>query len=221
MKESADKQRRNVQFEVGTQVLVKLRPRRQSTATGSQYSKLAKRFYVPFQIVQKIGLVAYKLDLSESSSIHLVFHYSLLKPYLPFTTQQEAPLSLPPLSEEHQPLITPLVILDTKWTQLREDKDLLVLVQWASLLPKDTSWEPWAQLKAEYNLEDKVILEVLGDVKCRKTQAEKAAEADIEQQAARKQQGNVETSYETKKGEGQRLKREIHKPQYLRDFVSK
>ena len=50
--------------------------------------------------------------------------------------------------------------------------------------------------------EDKVILEVLGDVKCRKTQAEKAAEADIEQQAARKQQGNVETSYETKKGEG-------------------
>lgn len=60
-----------------------------------------------------------------------------------------------------------------------------------------------------------------GCVKSRSTQTEKAAEADIEQQAARKQQGNAEASYVTKKGEGQRLKREIHKSQYLRDFVSK
>ena len=183
--------------------MFKLRPRRQSTATGSQYSKLAKRFYGPFQIVQRIGPVAYKLDLSESSRIHPIFHCSLLKPYRQSTTQPEAPLSLPPLLEEHQPLITPLFILDTKWTQSGEDKDLLVLVQWDGLLSEDTSWEPWAQLKSDYNLEDKVILEAQGDVKSRNTQAE---EADTEQQAARKQHGKA------KKGEGQRLKREIHKP---------
>lgn len=92
MKESANKQRRDVQFKEGAQVLVKLRPRRQSTATGSQYSKLAKRFYGPFRIVQRIGPVTYKLDLPESSRIHPVFHCSLLKPYTPSTTPPEVPL---------------------------------------------------------------------------------------------------------------------------------
>ena len=154
MKESADKQRRDVQFEEGTQVLVKLRPQRQSTATRSQYSKLAKRFYGPFRIVQRVGPVAYKLELPESSRIHKLFHCSLLKPYTPSTTPPEVPLSLPASSEEHQPLISPLVILDTKWTQSEKDSELLVLVQWAGLLPEDTSQEPWAQLKVDYNLED-------------------------------------------------------------------
>lgn len=33
----------------------------------------------------------------------------------------------------------------------------MVLVQWQGLLPEDTSWEPWAQLKGIYHLEDKVL----------------------------------------------------------------
>lgn len=221
MKESANKQRRDVQFKEGAQVLVKLRPRHQSTATRSQYSKLAKRFYGPFRIVQRIGPVTYKLDLPESSRIHPVFHCSLLKPYTPSTTPPEVPLSLPASSEEHQPLISPLAILDTKWTQSEKDSELLVLVQWAGLLPEDTSWEPWAQLKADYNLEDKVILEAQGYVENRLTQQENAAReqqnAETTQQTARAQQENTETE----KGEGPRLKREIRKPYYLKDFVRK
>ena len=62
MKEIADKKRREVDFAEGDWVLAKLRPRQQSTASGG--TKLAKRFYGPFQIVQKLGLVTYKLALS-------------------------------------------------------------------------------------------------------------------------------------------------------------
>lgn len=56
MKEIADKKRREVDFEVGNWVLVKLCPQCQSTASGGNYTKLAKRFYGPFQIVQSLAL---------------------------------------------------------------------------------------------------------------------------------------------------------------------
>lgn len=42
IKEFADQKWRDVNFEVGDMVLVKLRPQQQTTATGSSYSKLAK-----------------------------------------------------------------------------------------------------------------------------------------------------------------------------------
>lgn len=136
---------------------------------------MAKRFYGPFRIVQRIGPMAHKLDLPESSRIHPVFHCSLLKPYTPSTTPPEVPLSLPASSEDHQPLIFPLAILDTKWTQSEEESELLVLVQWAGLLPEDTSWEPWTQLKTDYNLENKVILEAQGNVKNKHIQQKKCS----------------------------------------------
>lgn len=41
--------------------------------------KLALRYYGPFQIVQKLGTIAYLLDLPSSSRIHPVFHVTLLK----------------------------------------------------------------------------------------------------------------------------------------------
>ncbi|KHN42439.1 Retrotransposable element Tf2 155 kDa protein type 3, partial [Glycine soja] len=48
MKEIADRQRRDVNYKEGDQVLVKLRPRRQTSISGGVHSKLAKRFYGPF-----------------------------------------------------------------------------------------------------------------------------------------------------------------------------
>ena len=39
-----------------------------------------------------------------------------------------------------------------------------MLVQWEGLLPEETSWKDWDQLKSAYHLEDKVILQVTMDV---------------------------------------------------------
>ena len=61
MKIVADRHRRDHEFKVGDWVLVKLRPHRQTSAAGNIYSKLAKRYYGPFQVTELMGKVAYKL----------------------------------------------------------------------------------------------------------------------------------------------------------------
>lgn len=83
MKSRADDKRREVNYQVGDWVLLKLRPRREVTTKGAQAitDKLAKRFYGPFQVLERIGPVAYKLQLPERAQIHPVFHCSKLKPF--------------------------------------------------------------------------------------------------------------------------------------------
>ena len=73
MKNNVDKLRRNLQFEVGELVFLKLRSYRQNSITERLCKKLSARYYGPFKIIEKIGAVAYRLDLPPSSKIHVDF----------------------------------------------------------------------------------------------------------------------------------------------------
>jgi hypothetical protein len=79
MKQQTDKERSERLFEVGDLVFLKLQPYVQSSLAMHANQKLAFMFFRPFSILQKVGKVAYKLDLPPSSSIHPMFHVSQLK----------------------------------------------------------------------------------------------------------------------------------------------
>ena len=164
MKQTADVKRREVTFNVWDWVMVKLWPHRQLSASEERppYSKFAKKYYGLYQILERVGKVAYRLQLPEGSLIHPVFHSSLLKLFHHSTAEINSPLLLPATAIENQPIITLLAILGTCWESATTDPKLQVLVQWEGLSPDDTSWEAW-ELKTTYHLEEKVLLDGIRD----------------------------------------------------------
>ena len=83
MKLTANTKRREVTYQPGDWEMLKLHSYRQVSAKWAQatWGKLAKRFYRPFQVLERIGPVAYRLKLSKEAHIHSVFHCSLLKTF--------------------------------------------------------------------------------------------------------------------------------------------
>jgi hypothetical protein len=81
-KSYAGKNKNHREFEVGDHVFLKVNPNKISLKLGN-CSKLVSRYCGPFEILERIGPVAYILALPASMSIHNVFHVSLLKKYIP------------------------------------------------------------------------------------------------------------------------------------------
>nr|GEZ26900.1 hypothetical protein [Tanacetum cinerariifolium] len=79
MRNQANKHRTDKQFKVDEWVYLKLQPHRQVSIRQGQQHKLSPKYYGPFKVAEKIGEVAYRLELPSSSQIHPVFYISQLK----------------------------------------------------------------------------------------------------------------------------------------------
>ena len=69
---------RELHFQVGDMVLVKLQRYRQSSLQRRANQKLSTTDYGPNRVAAKLGQVTYRLELPAESKVHPVFHVSIL-----------------------------------------------------------------------------------------------------------------------------------------------
>ena len=85
-KRYADVRRRPLEFEVGDHVFLKVMPKR-GVVRFDKRGKLSPRFIGPFEILERVGTIAYWLALPPSMlGVHKVFHVSMLLRYTPDPT---------------------------------------------------------------------------------------------------------------------------------------
>ncbi|EOA29557.1 hypothetical protein CARUB_v10015939mg [Capsella rubella] len=136
MKKQADKKRRDVEFEVGAW-------------------KLAAKFFGPFQILERIGAVAYRLKLPDNCKIHNVFHISQLKAVV---GEHHVIHDGDPPEFFEEEITFPETILDVRFnaTGGRE-----FLVKWLGKSIAENSWmlsKDFVRLFPQFQLEDKLVL---------------------------------------------------------------
>lgn len=148
MSHQANKKRTDVQFNIGDLVWVKLQPYRQHSIRGRHSShKLSKRYYGPFSILEKIGNVAYKLQLPPNSKIHNVFHVGLLKKCTaPPTEQTEWPSDF----INNCPLLKPDTIIRSRSILRSGTLIPQVLVKWKGQDENEATWEDTTQFQADF-----------------------------------------------------------------------
>ena len=157
MKHFADKKRTESSFTVGEWVFLKLRPHRQQSVVSRINAKLEARYYGPFQIVDRIGAVAYKLKLPDGSRIHPVFHVSLLKRAIgDYAVESELPQEAEGNCVEQ---FLPEGVLATRFNGLGKQRVKQVLIKWTNRVVNEATWEDMETITKqfpEFNLEDNV-----------------------------------------------------------------
>ncbi|KAI3732574.1 hypothetical protein L1987_63780 [Smallanthus sonchifolius] len=148
-KSYADKRRKSLEFQVGDVVLLKVSPWKGVVRFGKK-GKLAPRFVGPFKILERIGKVAYKLDLPEGlSNVHPTFHVSNLKKCLA-DENLHIPLDEVHIDETMHFVEKPVEIMDREVKQLKRSRIPIVKVRWESKRGPEFTWECEDQMKAKY-----------------------------------------------------------------------
>ena len=149
-KSYADKLRKDLKFEVEDRVFLKLSPWKGVVRFGKR-GKLSPHYIGPFEIVERIGPMAYRLDLPEElSRVRNVFHISMLRKYIsdPSHVLETPEIELrDDLSYEEQPM----QIMGREEKELRNKTISLVKVLWRNHLVEEATLEREDQMKSQYS----------------------------------------------------------------------
>ena len=123
---------------MGEHVFIKVRPKKSSLKLGS-CAKLAPQYCGPFEILSRIGQVAYQLALLPNLKVHNVFHIFVLKKYVHDATHviNWNDVHVEP---EGDFLVEPDCILERREILLQNHTIGQVKMQWKHLSPEEATW---------------------------------------------------------------------------------
>ncbi|GJW97675.1 putative reverse transcriptase domain-containing protein [Tanacetum coccineum] len=132
------------------QIKNRLKAARDRVVRFGKKKKLAPRFVGPFKITERIGLVAYMLDLPEAlNGVHDTFHVSNLKKCLVDPTLQ-VPLDEIKVEAKLNFVEQPVEILKREFKKLKRSRIAIVKFQWNSQRGPEFTWEREDQMKLRY-----------------------------------------------------------------------
>lgn len=149
MKMQIDKHRTDRSFVVGDWVWLKLQPYKQKTVRNVANEKLGAKFFGPFQVLEKVGTVAYKLKLLEDAQIHPVCHVSQLKK-VRGTLPNVAHIPAMYQGQGSDFILTPAVIVERRMVKHRNQAQVQYLVQWEGYPESEATWEFAVEFEAKY-----------------------------------------------------------------------
>ena len=141
--------RRPLEFEIGDHVFLKVMPKRGVVRFGKR-GKLSPRFIGPFEILERVGTVAYRSALPPSiSGVHEVFHVSMLRNYSPDPAHVvdwgQIEVDTDKTFEEG-----PVCIVDSRDQVLRHKTVRLARVLWQHYGMEESTWERENTMRATY-----------------------------------------------------------------------
>jgi hypothetical protein len=149
-KSYADGKRRDVVFQEGDYVYLKVSPIRGSRRFKVK-GKLSPRFIGPFKILERVGEVAYKLEFPvQLADVHDVFHISQLNKGFGPHNKELFPMDDLNVKEDLTIVEYPIQILDTITWVTRNSMIKMCKVQWSNHAEDEATWEREDELKAEF-----------------------------------------------------------------------
>ncbi|CAN6712621.1 unnamed protein product [Malus baccata var. baccata] len=150
-KSLVDKHATDRKYNVGDWVFLKLSPWKGVVQFGKK-GKLSPRYIGPYMITERVGEVAYRLELpSKLSKVHNVFHVSMLHHYVADPSHV-----IPPQPLEINLNLTydeePMTLLDWKDKELRNKTVRLVKVLWINYSVEKATWETDDRIREMYPL---------------------------------------------------------------------
>ncbi|KAL4028088.1 hypothetical protein IC575_011280 [Cucumis melo] len=148
-KSYAHVRRKDLEFDVGNKVFLKVAPMK-GVLRFERRGKLSPRFVGPFEIMERIDPVAYRLALPPSlSTVHDVFHVSMLRKYVPDPSHV---VDYEPLEIDENLSYTeqPVEVLAREVKMLRNREIPLVKVLWRNHRVEEATWEREDDMRSRY-----------------------------------------------------------------------
>ncbi|GJQ96991.1 hypothetical protein Tco_0008130 [Tanacetum coccineum] len=130
-------------------VILKVSPWKRVVRFG-KWGKLNPRYVGPFKVLEKVGVVSYKLELpQEPSRVHNTFHVSNLK-----KCYADEPLAIPldglHIDDKLQFVEEPVEIMDHEVKRLKQSRIPIIKVRWNSKRGPEFTWEREDQFQKKY-----------------------------------------------------------------------